>query len=92
MAKAVKASDKPLVLTAVRGYRKELFRKARLGLLSFRVFGSGKEWFIGIDTGEKVVRLTGGKVFVKMGAAVGFVFSRYGQKATQFKASAKLAA
>lgn len=91
-AKLVKASDKPLVLDAVRPYRKELFHKARNGVYTFRVYGSGKEWFIAIDTGSKVVRLTGAKVFPKMGTAVGYVFARYGQKATQFKVAAKLAA
>lgn len=92
MAKAIKASDKPLVLTAVRGYRKELFHKARLGVYTFRVYGSGKEWFIAIDTGSKVVRLTSGKVFGKKSTAIGFVYARYGQKATEFRAAAKLAA
>ncbi len=92
MAKMVKASDKPLVLDAVRPYRKELFHKARNGVYTFRVYGSGKEWFIAIDTGSKVVRLTSGKVFAKMGTAIGYVFARYGQKATQFKVAAKLAA
>lgn len=92
MAKIIKASDKPLVLDAVRPYRKVLQHKATAGLLPFRVFGAGKQWFIGIDTGTKVVRLTSGKVFAKMGTAIGFVFAKYGQKATQFKASTKLAA
>jgi hypothetical protein len=92
MAKVIKASDKPLVLDAVRPYRKELFHKARNGVYTFRVYGSGKEWFIAIDTGTKVVRLTSGKVFPKMGTAVAFVFSKYGQKATQFKSAVKIAA
>lgn len=93
MAKVIKASDKPLVLNAVRQHRRELFHKAMNGVYTFRVYGSGNEWFIAIDTGKKVVRLTSGKVFPKKGTAISFVFAKYGVKATEFRAAAlKLAA
>jgi len=85
MAKIIKASDKQIILTAVRHYRRKLLRDAlHNGKGTIRVFGSAGKWQIGIDNGSKVVRLNG-KLFEKMGQGIAFVFSKYKIKATQFK-------
>ena len=80
---------KPVVLNAVKPYRRKLLTAAlKLGKGTFRVFGEAGNWSWGIDTGDKVVRITAGRTFPKMGSVVGYLFSRYNVKAAQLKLAA----